>query len=83
MVIFFATGGLLSALFLLFGSFGIIQGRILMTVFSLGFFSLPILLSASKLDDENFGPFCQVRGFLGGPGFYYAAAAHLGSFGTR
>ncbi len=65
MVGFFVCGGLLSALFFLFGSFGQIQGRILGTTFSLGFFSLLILLSASKFDDEDLAFFARLGVFAG------------------
>lgn len=59
MVVFFTCGGLLSAIFFLFGSFGEVQGRVLATVFSLGFFSLLILLSASKFDHSDLAFFAR------------------------
>ncbi|MBI2145693.1 hypothetical protein HYU18_05250 [Candidatus Woesearchaeota archaeon] len=65
MVAFFTSGGLLSALFFLLGSFGEFQGRVLATVFSLGFFSLLILLSASKFDHEDLAFFARI-GVLSG-----------------
>lgn len=53
MIAFFVSGGVLSALFFLFGTFGTLEGRVLGTVFSLGFFSLLVLLSSAKLEQPD------------------------------
>ena len=52
MIIFFAISGILGASFFLFGVFGAIQGKILLTTSVLGIFSLLGLVSSKNLEEK-------------------------------
>lgn len=53
MIAFFAVGGVLGSIFLLTGSFGDTQFKILSTVFSVGIFSLLGMVSAGRMSDKG------------------------------